>query len=121
MELIQATDPLVGEAMAVVHVAEIVLQHSWSLVVFESDCRLLCEDIEQDVAPPCWKIEDLVFSLRRLFKAQSTWAIHWVPWRLNLQAHLLARWVALFGLSSFMDSACIPSSILYCDSDFGLV
>lgn len=61
--------------------------------------RLLCEDIEQDDAPPCWKIKDIVSSLRLLFKAQSAWALPWVPRRLNLQAHLLARWAAHFGFS----------------------
>lgn len=46
MECIQTTNLLAGEAMAVVRAAEIALQHSWSLVIFELDCRLLCEDIE---------------------------------------------------------------------------
>lgn len=75
-----------------------------------------------DLQSPCWKIEDLVFSMRLLLKAQSAWSIHWVPRWLNQQAHLLVQWAARFNVYGLFDSSriscCIPANILYCDSSF---
>lgn len=91
MERIRAVDPLVGEATAAIRAVEIALSEQWSRVIFESDSKLLCADVSQPIHSPCWKIEDLVLTIHYAFKSQSAWALHWVPRRLNQQAHLLAQ------------------------------
>lgn len=77
MEQIQAMDLLVGKAMATIRAVEVALQQCWTRVIFKSNSKLFCDDPEQ--LPPCWKIDDLVLSLIRTFKAQSAWALHLVP------------------------------------------
>ncbi|KAB1225939.1 hypothetical protein CJ030_MR1G005470 [Morella rubra] len=89
MEQIRAMDPLLGEAMAAARAVELAQSHQWQMVIFETDLKLLWEDISDVNGQPCWKIADIVVSLRLAFKAQSTWSIHWVPRKLNQQAHLL--------------------------------
>ena len=114
MERIQAVDPFMGETMAAVRAVELALEKRWTHVLFESDSMLLCDDLASEL-PPCWKVEAMISSLQQSFKAQSAWALHWVPRRLNQQAHLLAQWAAHLKISGFMDSSCIPLSILSCD------
>lgn len=69
MEHIEAMDPLVGEAVAATHAVELALQFDWPRVRFESDCKLLCDDIMHVDSSPCKKIADLIDSLRCSFKA----------------------------------------------------
>lgn len=116
-ERIRAMDPLLGETMAIVHAIEIALLKNWPCVIFETDSKLLFQDITNLLMPPCWKIEDLVHSIRKEFKAQATWSIHWVPRRLNQQAHILAEWAARSSFTGFLDVNRIPLLILNCDGN----
>ncbi|KAB1211586.1 hypothetical protein CJ030_MR6G013916 [Morella rubra] len=115
---VKAMDPLLREAMATARAVEIGLEKHWPRVIFKTDSKLLWEDITNLQRSPCWKIEDLVTSLRTVFKAQSAWAIHWVLHKLNQQAHLLAHRAARCSISGVIDSICILFNILFCDSAF---
>lgn len=117
MERVRAMDPLVGETLAAVRAVELAISHNWHRVVFESDSKLLCEDISKPELPPSWKIEPMMLALRDKFKAQAAWAIHWVPRRLNQQVHLLAQWAARFSISGLVVPCFGPSFILRCDSN----
>ncbi|KAB1213925.1 hypothetical protein CJ030_MR5G017188 [Morella rubra] len=54
MERIQAVDPFMGETMAAVRAVELALEKRWTHVLFESDSKLLCDDLASEL-PPCWK------------------------------------------------------------------
>ncbi|KAB1224783.1 Linoleate 13S-lipoxygenase 2-1, chloroplastic [Morella rubra] len=62
--------------MAAVRAVELALERRWTHVLFESDSKLLCDDLASEL-PPCWKVEAMISSLRQSFKAQSAWALHW--------------------------------------------
>ncbi|KAB1203545.1 hypothetical protein CJ030_MR8G015368 [Morella rubra] len=95
MEGICAVDPLLGEAFAATRAAEVTLLRNWTHVIFETDSKFLASDIVSTL----WflrvgKAKTWVLSIRKVFKAQSAWSLHWVTRRLNQQAHLLAQWAA---------------------------
>ncbi|KAB1206661.1 hypothetical protein CJ030_MR7G001525 [Morella rubra] len=52
MERVQDVDPLVGETMAVVCAVELALEKRWTHALFESDSKLLCDELasERDLA-----------------------------------------------------------------------
>lgn len=72
-------DPLVGKAMAVVRAMEIVVDQHWPQVIFETDLKLLWQNITKIELAPCWKIEALVFSVRACLQDLYGWSFVWIP------------------------------------------
>lgn len=76
MKRIRAMDPLLAGAMASSRAVEVALIRNWKHVVFDTDSKFLGSDIVNSLVTPCWKIEDLVLSIRKGFKAQTAWSLH---------------------------------------------
>ncbi|KAB1215135.1 hypothetical protein CJ030_MR4G001421 [Morella rubra] len=78
-----AMDPLVGEALTAVRALEIALSSRWDRVFFETDSKLLSEDVNSEDQPLCWKTVAEVLALRREFRMQPDWSFCWIPRKLN--------------------------------------
>ncbi|KAB1220908.1 Alcohol dehydrogenase class-P [Morella rubra] len=111
-ERLSCRSPLVGEASAVARAAKFAMSNHWFSTSFESDCLALCNDVLEQVSPPCWVTEEEVAGLRSFFYRHSDCSLAWIPRDQNRLAHSLASWTVDSCSFGFWDTVDIPSKFL---------
>lgn len=86
-EILEETNKMIRIVIILVFLVFYSLQQQLPAYLFGNNCKVCTCSLVR----ACWKIKDITIALRKKYKAQSAWSVHWVPRRLNQQAHLLAQ------------------------------
>lgn len=83
----------------------------WNKVLLECDSLVLCKDVPSSEPSQCWAISSMVEHIQHCWEEFREWKVAWVPRKCNELAHLLAKWVARFGLVGwFCSYFCYPQA-----------
>lgn len=78
-ERIDAVDPLLGEAYAVLTAMKQASLKRWSKVYFECDSLILCNEVQSKSMCSIWHISEYVKQIQALLSQYRFWQLKWIP------------------------------------------
>lgn len=104
--------PLKGKAIAIRLGVILAEEKNWEAVVFQSDARVLMDQISNMEMQPDWFIEEDIQFIRAKWSAHPCWQFIWIPREANGLAHEIAHWCRRVNVVGLLD--VISCSPFYC-------